>query len=125
MDDVCQCGRVIVQPEVGRPRKMCLVCSPTVRYQQRKAVTQLPVRPPDDGPTLVSLTKRTLDAAGVLDSWQGVAAVRVAELIDSQKHGASGASGTIKCHRESMQYALQAADSAVDADVIDWIFKDA
>lgn len=71
---------------------------------------------------MASLTKRALRDAGVLDSWQGLAAIRLAELIDSGKHGASGPAGTVKAHREAMTVAL--ADSGKKADVIDLIFAD-
>jgi|SRR5215208_2424677 len=121
MDDVCSCGRIIVQPETGRRRQKCFICSPRDKRDQRAPVLQLPVRAPD-GPTLASATRKALEDAGVLGTWQGAACMALTELIDSAKHGASGAAGNVRAHREAVQFAL--ADSGADADVIDLIFAE-
>jgi hypothetical protein len=71
---------------------------------------------------MVSLTVQQLRSGGVLETWQAMACIKLAELIDSGKHGASGPAGTIKAHREAMAIAL--ADSGKKADVIDMIFAD-
>ena len=119
-----RCGNRFTRPQ-GTNRLNCYDCRP-----ERKAatVTSLPgaqngEMPPDpflDGPTLVDFTKEALEEAGVLESWQGAAAMELAKLIVAGKHGASGAAGTIKAHREAMSVAL--VDSGEDADVIDLIF---
>lgn len=49
-----------------------------------------------------------------------MAAIRVAQLIGAGEHGASGAAGTIRAHREATQFALAAAGE--EADVISMIF---
>lgn len=69
---------------------------------------------------MVDLTKKALSEAGVLETWQGMACVRLAQLIDENKHGASGAASNVKAHREAMSVAM--ADSGTDADIIDLIF---
>jgi hypothetical protein len=58
----------------------------------------------------------------VLATWQGAAALKLAQLIDSGKHGTSGAAQNVKAHREAMAVALAAA--AKEADVISLIFRD-
>lgn len=70
---------------------------------------------------LTRLTRLRLEELGVTETWQAAAAMALAELIDSGKHGTSGAAGTIKAHREAM--AVAEALSDVDSgDVIDAIF---
>jgi hypothetical protein len=92
------------------------------RAQNPAQVVQLPVREinPDEG--LVGATRRTLEEWGMLDRWEGIVCVRLAELIDAGKHGASGAAGTVKSHRESMAFALQQSDVG-EADIIQMIFS--
>jgi hypothetical protein len=88
----------------------------------RAPVVELPVREPDpDELTLVKAVQATLIDAGMAETWQGVACIKLAELIDSAKHGASGAAGNTKALREAMAYALQ--NTSADADVIDLIFS--
>jgi hypothetical protein len=120
--DVCRCGRVIEQPATGRRRAWCLICSPRVMKDRKADVIQLPTPDPDSPGSLVYTSRKALEQAGVEDGWKAAAALAVAALIDSQKHGASGAAGNIKAHRESMQFALQ--DSGEEADVIEMIFRE-
>jgi hypothetical protein len=126
MDDVCDCGRVIVQPEIGRRRVKCFVCSPPDKRngtRHRGEVVTLPIRDPDSG--LVAASRKALDAAGALDTWQGVAAIRLAELCDAGKFGASGPANAIRAHRMAMEFALQAASEGAEVlDIIDRIFLD-
>jgi hypothetical protein len=126
-DGICDCGRVIVQPEIGRHRRKCYICSPPDRRdrsERRAPVVTLPVREPDPSElTLVEATRAALAEAGIGQSWEGVACVKLAELIDSAKHGASGAAGNTKAHREAMQYALSSAGANADVlDIVDRIF---
>jgi hypothetical protein len=125
-DDVCDCGRLIQQPRTGRRREKCYICSPRDlrdRAERRAPVLTLPVRESDDGrPTLAEATRAALAEVGEDQTWRGVAAICLAELIDAARHGASGAAGNVRAHRESMQYALAQADEGV-ADVIDLIFR--
>jgi hypothetical protein len=60
----------------------------------------------------------------MLDRWEGVVCIRLAELIDSGRMGASGPAGAVKSHRESMAFALQQSDTG-DADIIDLLFSSA
>jgi hypothetical protein len=113
----CQtCHRRFTRP-VGSSRLNCFVCRPS----RASNVMQLPP-PADDGLSLTTLTKKALADAGVLATWQGVAALKLAQLIDSGKHGTSGAAQNVKAHREAMAVALAAA--AKEADVISLIFRD-
>jgi hypothetical protein len=127
MDDLCaECGRIIEeQPATGRRRKYCHRCSPPDRRQRasrgRAPVVQLPVRDPGE-PTLVGLTRKALDDAGVGGTWKAEAAIAVARLIDNEKYGASGAASNVRAHREAVQFAL--ADSSAELDAIDLIFLD-
>jgi hypothetical protein len=108
--DVCRCGRLIEQPETGRRRRWCLVCSPRVMKDRQAEVVQLPVPDPDQPGSLVYASRKALEAAGVDQGWKAEAVYAVARLIDAQKHGASGAAGNVRCHREAMQFCLQDAD---------------
>jgi hypothetical protein len=122
--DVCGCGRVIVQPDVGRRRQKCFVCSPRDMRDRRVSnpVTALPVRDPGEL-TLVGLTRKALDKAGVLESWQAAAALALAALIDA---GGRDAARNVVAHRDATNYALQSAgDDAKVLDIIDRIFSDA
>ena len=112
----------------GTNRVFCFKCRPE---RTSATVTSLPSaqngqshdqdgEDQDQGPTLVDFTKEALEQAGVLESWQGAAAMELAKLIVAGKHGASGAAGTIKAHREAMSVAL--ADSGEEADIITMIF---
>jgi hypothetical protein len=122
-DDVCSCGKLIEQPATGRRRTKCYVCSPRNKRYQRAQVMQLPVR--ESEPSAFSLTSTTIAAlqrAGMHQTWQGMAAIKLAELIDEAKHGASGAAGNTKAHRDAMEFAL--AYQADDADIINLIFAE-
>jgi hypothetical protein len=118
--DVCGCGRVIVQPERGRRRQKCFVCSPFRDRSKRRLsnIVALPVREPESVDSLTAATRGALADAGVLDTWQGVAAIRLAEWVDA---GSSNAALLVKAHREALEFAL--ADAGNKADVIDMIFS--
>jgi hypothetical protein len=108
------CKRKFTRP-VGSNRLNCYTCRPV-----RATVVQLP--PVDDELSLTTLTMKALADAGVLKTWQGAACVKLAELIDWGRHGASGAAGNVRAHREAMAFAL--ADTGQEADVISMIFAD-
>lgn len=117
-----KCSQRFTRPQ-GTNRLYCYDCRP-----ERTKVVPFPgeqfAKPNDDqedGP-LTALVKKELEEAGVLETWQGESAVALAKLIDTGKHGASGAAGTIKALREAMGVAL--ADSSEEADVISMIFAD-
>lgn len=116
------CKRLFTRPQ-GTNRLYCFECRP------ERTVVNFPPNPAESaendenqGPTLVDYTKKALEDAGVLESWQGASAMELAKLIVAGKHGASGAAGTIKALREAMAVAM--ADSGEDADVIDMIFAE-
>jgi len=117
-----KCSARFTRPQ-GTRRIYCYECRP-----EAPKVVQFPGEQfaksdvdQEDGP-LTKLTREALDEGGVLDTWQGAAAMALAKLIDTGKHGASGAAGTIKAHREAMGVAL--ADSGEEADVISMIFAE-
>jgi hypothetical protein len=123
MDDLCSCGRVIEHPARGRRRQWCVVCSPPDMRNKRAPVVQLPVRAPEESEfSLTAATRKALEDAGVIDTWQAAACLALSTLIDSAKHGASGAAGNTRAHREAMQFAL--ADTGQDADIITAIFSE-
>jgi hypothetical protein len=128
-DDICLCGRVIRQPETGRRRQWCHDCSPPDRRRERQEhvleaqVAQLPVREPDPDSGLTGATRRALEEWGMLDDWRGVVCIKLAELIDSGRMGASGPAGAVKSHRESMAYAFEHSGQE-DDDVIVRLFAE-
>jgi hypothetical protein len=123
MDDVCACGNTIVQPHTGRRRRWCTQCSPqNNRAQQARAqLLQLPVREIDPNEGLVGATRRKLEEWSMAHTWQGCAAIKLAELVDQGRHGASGPAGVIKAHRESMAFCQEQAPTE-EADIIFQIF---
>ena len=111
------CRQRFTRPQ-GTSRLYCYDCHP----ERKSNVVELPTADASDEATMVSLTVQQLRSGGVLETWQAMACIKLAELIDSGKHGASGPAGTIKAHREAMAIAL--ADAGKKADVIDMIFAD-
>ena len=98
----CQtCGRRFTRPQ-GSSRLNCFECRPS----RAAEVIQLPPTPITDEYSLTRLSKKALNDVGVLNTWQGMAAVKLAELIDSNRHGHSGAAANVKAHREAMGIAL-------------------
>jgi hypothetical protein len=65
-----------------------------------------------------------LEGAGILDTWQAVSCLKLAELIDSAKHGASGAAGNTKALREAISYAMSSTGADKEADIIFAIFSE-
>jgi hypothetical protein len=118
----CVCGREIIQPVTGRPRKRCDRCSPKQDTASRLApVAALPaVLKARSGRSLAKRTLAELEAAGRLETSQGEAALSLAELFDAGGYTAQGAAALVKAHREALDLALAGAGS--DADVIDLIF---
>ena len=108
-------------PRRGTNRLHCYECKPE---RSGNVVPMHPMHPPSEENSLTSLTRQTLADVGRENTWQGMAAIRLAELVDSGFgfNGATGAASTVKAHREAMQVAL--ADSGKKADVIDMIFAD-
>jgi hypothetical protein len=125
-EEICGCGRIIQQPATGRRRQRCYVCSPRDKRDRRRAdVIALSVRDPDAPDSLTTASRKALDAAGVLGSWQAEAALAVARLVDQGRHGASGIAANIRAHRQCMEFALQSAtEGAQVLDLIDRIFLD-
>jgi hypothetical protein len=60
----------------------------------------------------------------MLDRWEGAAALAIARLIDEGRHGASGAAGNVKGHRDAMRHAMEQSPSADDEDVIVRLFRE-
>ena len=108
-------------PLIGASREDIVTGSPQLHGSRATNVVQLPPTPINDEFSLTSLTKKALADAGVLVTWQAMAAVKLAELIDSNHHGHSGAAQNVKAHREAMGVALASAGQT--ADVVDMIFR--
>jgi hypothetical protein len=85
----------------------------------RNTVIALPPRDPGTS-TLLDLTEKALDKAGALQTWQGAAACKLAEYIDT---GARDAARLVAAHRDAMAFALQRVGE--DADIITAIFNSA
>lgn len=126
MDEICSCGRVVVQPPTGRHRKKCFICSPRDTRDRRRAdLIALPIRDLHASDSLTSASRKALDAGGVLGTWQAEAALAVARLVDQGRHGATGIAANIRAHRQCMEFALQSAtQDAQILDLIDRIFID-
>jgi hypothetical protein len=109
------CNRKFTRP-VGSNRLNCYTCRPV-----RATVVQL--SPVDDPLSLAALSQKALEEAGAWGTWQAAAAMALARLIDSGRHGAGGASGNIRAHREALAYALQdGGNDAAVLDIVDRIF---
>ena len=82
----------------------------------------IPQRPEENvqRPSLAARTLSELEAAGRADTWQGEAALALAEMFDAGGFTAQGAAALVKAHREALDLALRAAGAS--ADVIDLIF---
>jgi hypothetical protein len=102
---------VIEQPPSGRRRKYCFVCSPPKRRGAIASVAQL-----------TRAVRDALDKAGILETWQAASCLALSSLIDREKHGASGAAGTVKALRDAMAYAMQSVED--EGDVIFAIFNE-
>ena len=127
------CSNRFTRPQ-GTNRIYCFECSPegkaksNLRYfpgNGSKSVQNDPnsAENGENEGNLTRFSRETLEKWGVLETWQGAAAMALAALIDAGKHGASGAAGTIKAHREAMDVAMSIAESD-EADVIEAIFGD-
>jgi hypothetical protein len=124
----CSYGRPLLQPPTGRRRSRCFTCSPRDTRDRRKPQAQilaLPTRDPDAPDSLTTASRKALEAAGVLSTWQAEAALVVARLVDRGRHGASGIAANIRAHRQCMEFALHSAtkDGQV-LDLVDRIFRD-
>jgi hypothetical protein len=121
-----KCQRQFTRPQ-GTNRINCFECRPQRSDERSKApwaqIAQLPVKTGEnegeDGPIegkLAKLSRIQLEEWDVLDTWQGQAAIALAELIDQGKGGGSGGAATaVKAHREAMQVAHDSAKiEAVD-----------
>lgn len=117
-----KCGKQFTTQRLNRVN--CYDCRPERRAQD-DSVVNVDFTPPDVGEgSMESFTRSDLAAAGVLDSWQAMACIQLAKLIDSGKHGASGPAGTIKAHRDAMAVA-KATSPQLKADVVTRIFAEA
>jgi hypothetical protein len=112
-----RCGKRFTRPQ-GTNRVHCFECRP-------QRLTSVPDQPADgvEG-ELTRYSREALDRAGILQSWQAAAVLALSRLIDAGKHGASGAAGTIRAHRDAMAVALDAADTSPTADVVDLVFRE-
>jgi hypothetical protein len=112
-----RCRRRFTRP-LGTNRVHCFECRP-------QRLTSVPDQPADgvEG-ELTRYSREALDRAGILQSWQAAAVLALSRPFDAGKHGASGAAGTIRAHRDAMAVALEAADTGEVADVIDLMFRE-
>ena len=124
---VCACGAEFDQPATGRRREKCSKCSPPRRGKLRRVplladVTKLAPQPPADtaGDDLVSVTRRQLEAAGVLGSPEAALTLTLAGHIAGGRATASGLAQLSRAFRDAKAEAM--LDARPDADVIDAIF---
>ena len=106
----------------GSNRLNCYECRPQ-RLKEPETVVPVDFTSPAGEAEASSMTARTrakLDKEGVADTWQAMACIKLAELIDSGKHGASGPAGTIRAHREAMVIAL--AEGGKKASVLGFVY---
>jgi len=118
-----KCSNRFTRPQ-GTNRLYCYECRP-----ERTKVVRFPGEQfaksgePEEEGKLTRLSRLRLEELGVTETWQAAAVLALAVLIDTGKHGASGAAGTIKAHREAMAIAEALSDVEKKADVISWIFE--
>lgn len=113
----CATCRKQFTPALGTNRINCYECRPV-----RSKVVELKPQGDDDAGSLTAASLRALTEAGVEQSWQAAAAIALARLIDSGRHGAGGAASNIREHRTAMSVAF--ADSDATPDAVDLIFLD-
>ena len=56
-----------------------------------------------------------------METWQGEAALQLAEMVDAGGFTAQGAAALVRAHREALDLALRGAGAS--ADIIDLIFS--
>lgn len=72
------------------------------------------------GPSLLASSRLKLEAAGRAETWEGQAALKVAELIDNAK-AVMGYAALVREHRAAMELALKPDEAAGRGDVLDEI----
>ncbi len=128
-----KCGGPLPPKGRGRPRVMCMDCSPRKGDRSRSApraplslVADLPVAPPAEPPgSVAEAASRELVAAGVESTTAGMAALVLAAAIDA--HGATPSpmlAGMVRQLQATVAEALSARTGAV-ADDLDLILADA
>ncbi len=114
----------------GAPRRYHPECKPKRRRQPELGASAVPaavvpirppIRPADADP--LSLEAATLADLRPVErdrTTQGIAALKLARLIDAGGYNAQGAAALVKAHREALDLALEGTTET--ADVIDAIF---
>ncbi len=127
MDRVCEgCGETFeLTSGPGRPRRKCVKCSPPERRNEREPdppqVHVLPAPPPirrvepSLGPDVAATTVQALEDAGRLDTPLGAIAVRLATMLATGDHVASGAAALSKELRAALGEALAGAGKKADS----------
>jgi len=124
------CHKQFTRPQ-GSNRLKCFDCSPERRKSADSKIINANFggnqdqqgENQDQEGKLTRLSRLRLEELGVTETWQAASVLALAVLIDTGKHGASGAAGTIKAHREAMAIAEALSDVEKKADVISWIFE--
>lgn len=110
MNAICErCGGPIGRQQgPGGRRKMCERCSPKRDRPQRRQPTvhALPATPaPPAGPSprvtpngVAEATLQELQSLGMVLSWQGAAALKVAQRIDADLDSGGGLAALVKAH---------------------------
>lgn len=131
MGNCLTCRRPLPQKSgPGAPRKYHEGCKPK-RGQRAdlRLATSDPTAEPDlphrpnatpDPLSLEAATLADLQTADRAASTRGIAALRLARLLDAGQYNAQGAAALVKAHREALDLALEG--TAPVADVIDLIF---
>lgn len=121
---ICRCGKPIPpQTGPGMPRKHCPECSPSRKRDRNrlKVVTSAGAAPeaPRVGPMFAS-TLLELRAAGREGTPEGLAALKLAEIIDFGGGTAAGCAAAVRQFIVTKDRALAGAEGG--ADVIEGIF---
>lgn len=127
------CHQPIAQkPGPGRPRTYHEGCKPkrgqrpALRLATEPGPRQVagqqvagPATPPDPL-SLEAATLADLQAVDRHGTTRGIAALRLARLLDAGDYNAQGAAALVKAHREALDLAMEG--TTPEADVIDVIF---
>ncbi len=116
--DRCECGREIVQPKTGRPRRRCETCSPT-KARNRIVPIKAPGSRPD--PTIADVVREAIVQAGKAGTPDGVAAIFAAEMLAAGGMTGPAAAALLREMRAASGDALR--DVAEAGDIVDDLKK--
>lgn len=109
--DRCECGREIVQPRTGRPRRRCETCSPT-KPRNRIVPIKAPGARPD--PTIADVVRESIVQAGKSGTPDGAAAIFAAEMLAAGGMTGPAAAALLREMRAASSDALKNATESTD-----------